>query len=467
MKRGRSAGISGWGVVTKICRCQRSTGTSKPRGRFSSLHHGPAAFTTTGARTSSPATLTPATSPRSTSTRSTGAFVRIRAPRRFAAAAYPAATEWGSQNPASSVIIPAAMSSTRISGKTSRISRGSTIRWWRPNLVPSFARWNATLVPITPPPMITTSARSAMGRGRQRGKSQKPSEARTAASGAPAHDLRGGDELALEAVDLQGRVGDPEPLPEAGPDPVHDRGGVGDRRPAVHRDVPREGVEPRGHGPDVEVMDPADPRDLLDRGRDVMGADLHRGRLEEDPDPVPDEPPRTEEDEADDEHGHDEVEDDHARGLDEGGGRDDARGTQGVPVRMEERPPGVDVRPCPSSEEEEHDEVRGEPREPEEEHGRPRDVGRILGPRVCLGEQEGRDPDEEDPVQEGREDLRAVVPERQAGRVGPLGDPQGPIAQGEGERVRPDVPRVAQEGEGARDPPPEDFQSDAGHVGTD
>src|SRR3990172_8594128 len=403
MKRGRSAGISGWGVVTKICRCQRSTGTSKPRGRFSSLHHGPAAFTTAGARTSSPATRTPATSPRSTSTRSTGAFVRIRAPRRFAAAAYPAATEWGSQNPASSVIIPAAMSSTRISGKTSRISRGSTIRWWRPNLLPisrafsrshtcfgsstdsthrrgwksavspvtsgnrrsssypifamatltsvpyvvstiptlrpvepaarwdrsssrrslmpSFARWNATLVPITPP------ARSAMGRGRQRGKSQKPSEARTAASGAPAHDLRGGDELALEAVDLQGRVGDPEPLPEAGPDPVHDRGGVGDRRPAVHRDVPREGVEPRGHGPDVEVMDPADPRDLLDRGRDVMGADLHRGRLEEDPDPVPDEPPRTEEDEADDEHGHDEVEDDHARGLDGGGGRADAPGT--------------------------------------------------------------------------------------------------------------------------------------------
>ncbi len=69
------------------------------------------------------------------------------------------------------------------------------------------------------------------------------------------------NDLILGAVHLQGRVGDVEPFAEAHANLVDNLGSPLDRGLSRHRDVARQGVEARGDGPDVQIMDAADTVD--------------------------------------------------------------------------------------------------------------------------------------------------------------------------------------------------------------
>src|SRR5713226_4097467 len=95
----------------------------------------------------------------------------------------------------------------------------------------------------------------------------------------------------------------------------------------------------------MKIMDPAHAGDGQDGLRDLPGPEVRRRTLQDDPDGIAEEPRRARGDERDDEQGDGRIEEDHAGERDDDGSHDDARGSEGVPISVEERSADVDVPP--------------------------------------------------------------------------------------------------------------------------
>src|SRR3990172_3423584 len=145
---------------------------------------------------------------------------------------------------------------------------------------PSFARGNAMLVPMTPPPAMTTSARSVM---RCEWSEGRRSVKALLGRGSPRilSEVRGRDHLVVEAVHLEGRMGDAEAVAEPGLNRIHEAGGFLNCRIARYDNVPRERIQARCQGPDVQFMDAADARHACDRPGDVFRTDVGGGGLQD------------------------------------------------------------------------------------------------------------------------------------------------------------------------------------------
>src|SRR5205823_15052460 len=84
-------------------------------------------------------------------------------------------------------------------------------------------------------------------------------------------DLPRGDDLVLEAVHLEGGMRDAEALPQPAFGHLDDAGGLLDGRVSRDGNVPGEGIQTRGDGPHVQVMDASHARDRPDRLCDLLG----------------------------------------------------------------------------------------------------------------------------------------------------------------------------------------------------
>src|SRR5436309_386719 len=275
-------------------------------------------------------------------------------------------------------------------------------------------------------------------------------------------DLGRRDDFVFQAVDLEGYVADAKPFAQSSVDRVDDLRGLLDADAALDGQVSREHDEPGGDGPHVEVVNPSDTRDRANLMRNVLGLQTRRGALQDDSDRIPEEPNRARPDQEDDEDGDQRVEEDEPRPGDEDGRDHDAHGSEGVAVGMEEGPADVDVPPGRGTEQGHDCEVRGQAREAHREHGAPLDLPRLADPAVNRDQEGGGDRREQDRVDERREDLDPVVAEGHLRGMGPYCDSDRGQAQANCDGVRADVACVAQEGERAAPPAPNDLDQGGG-----
>src|SRR5690606_237059 len=139
---------------------------------------------------------------------------------------------------------------------------------------------------------------------------------RAAVRGSEVVDLVSEDRRLLE---LDRDVPDPESLVEAFVDLAQDALVL---REVLDHGVAAHGEVAAGDGPDVEVVDVGDARDLVDRLADLVQIDVRRDGLQEDVHGLPDELPTAEEDQPADGDGDERVgqhpagQEDHDRGGD-------------------------------------------------------------------------------------------------------------------------------------------------------
>src|SRR5207249_1796082 len=281
--------------------------------------------------------------------------------------------------------------------------------------------------------------------------------ARTGWLGIHPGDVRGRDDLVLQAVDLEGGMGNLKPFSQTLLDSVHDPRCLLDGLVPSDSEVAGEDDKTGCERPHMEVMDAADAGDRPDHPGDLVRPEVDRSAFKDDSSGISEEVRGDRADEGDDENGDQRVHEDEVRDGDYDRSRNDPDGPESVPVRVEECPANVDVLLGRATEQGNDHEICREARQSDGEHRFPLYRQRLRDSTIHGQGQRGRDRREKHRVHEGREDLDSMISERHLWRVRTLGDTKGRETQAQGNGIRPDVACITQEGKRTAPPAAERF----------
>ena len=217
-----------------------------------------------------------------------------------------------------------------------------------------------------------------------------------------------------------------------------------------HDDVSAHRLAARRERPHVQVVDTQDAGDLEHRRLDPAQLEVSGRPFEQDVDGLAEEPPRARDDEERDGRAHQRIDGGPARERHRGGGEEHAARGERVAQHFQIGGSDVETGRGATVEQPRRDQVDAEARRGDGHHRPAEHLGRRQHALVGLDQDHEGHGQEQQRVDDGGQDLDAVVAERLLGRGRPGGNPDGEQRQADARHVGEHVAGVGGEGQAAR-----------------